>query len=1149
MRTARNWRGIAIVIGKKLFWTGIRYHGEPKWLGGRAVVAVSALNFAEINVRHGKLNLAMLLRGRKILRARNPGRATSREKSPLASVSLPMVLLLAWLAFAPSTLAQQYPFIQITAPGAPQGCMFPFEDHNGALWLAGCEAGSEGLYYFDGSRFIAPVKGQFPKVAVRGLAEDSEGGIWLASNHGVYRFHQGQLQKKFEGAALSGITRVAPDVFLASVSKSSTDPFPKAAMLRISRSEQDWKAETIEDQVEQVQYRLDHTGHVIYGCLEGYCEVAAEDVVRWKPGMSLSVTRHQAQTGINSAYSRNGTQVWKDRFGCVWWRERSNASYQCASDPQPIRLPITLVGLGHPTIIELSDGTIGLPSYGKLALGRPGNFRVLNGGNGCPNVMIVLAGRDDSIWISSTSGLYVLPTHTNMEFWSARDGLRGTVWGILHTGGKVLAAADIYSEILDSDRLHWRPLNAPGGRPFAGPQSTVLLASNNVVVQMTPAGKILRRSPEFPAWLLARGADGAEWAAGMGVFKLHPVKGSFQLQSQAPDQQYTQGITFDREGDLWTCSWAGFSHLDKSGWHSISTKEGLLENGCATMAEDQRGDFWYAYNTLAGFALIEGARTSTPSIHQFQDEGKPHRTYFFASDRRGWLWRGTPDGVYVADVDQAHRGQWLALNRTDGLPAIDTNQNSFFQDSDGSIWFGAENSVIHISPPDDLVHPTYAPSVFLSSFSLGAGPAEIADGMNVLKAGSEVVAHIGSLQFDRRNALGFRYRLLPENSAWRSTPDLDLRLGKLAWGAHTLEVEGKLGDGPWSPVAARSFKVLKPVWLTWPALLAFVTVGALSFAGIRQRRKKLRERAATRLPELAEWRLAALSPEMQPLQGTRLDDRFEVGRVLARGGFALVAEGEDLQNEGRPCAIKIFRQELVDKEWIAKRFQQEVLALQQIHHPNVVSIYGHGVTPGGAPYLAMEFVEGRTLREVLDISTISRAEVASYVRQTGSALEEIHAHGICHRDLKPENLMIRSVRSAGKDLVLIDFSIAIVKDPDETLHGLSRAAGTLYYMAPEQAIGYADASSDVYSLAKVVIEMLSGQRLSALLPDASMDLPVRVKELLIRQSFGLSHGSIELISKALEFDPLRRPNSARVFAATIAHDLEIAGEVVSAKPV
>ena len=152
----------------------------------------------------------------------------------------------------------------------------------------------------------------------------------------------------------------------------------------------------------------------------------------------------------------------------------------------------------------------------------------------------------------------------------------------------------------------------------------------------------------------------------------------------------------------------------------------------------------------------------------------------------------------------------------------------------------------------------------------------------------------------------------------------------------------------------------------------------------------------------------------------------------------------------RCCAVKIFRQELKEKEWIERRFRQEVSALTQICHPNVVGIYGHGTARDGAPYLAMEFIEGDTLREALNKSRLGRKCVAAYLRQTSSALSAIHAHHVCHRDLKPENLMIRENAEPAPEIVLIDFSIAIVKDPDETMHGLSRAAGTLHYMAPDR---------------------------------------------------------------------------------------------------
>lgn len=202
----------------------------------------------------------------------------------------------------------------------------------------------------------------------------------------------------------------------------------------------------------------------------------------------------------------------------------------------------------------------------------------------------------------------------------------------------------------------------------------------------------------------------------------------------------------------------------------------------------------------------------------------------------------------------------------------------------------------------------------------------------------------------------------------------------------------------------------------------------------------------------------------------------------------------------------------------------------------------------GTPYLAMEYIEGATLREALKSGAIAPRRVAGLLRQVASALDQIHASGIYHRDLKPENLMLRAGAAAGSELVLIDFSIAIVKEPDQTFHGLSRAAGTIYYMAPEQAVGFATAASDIYGLAKVVLEMLTGQRLSTLLPHASMDLPEQVRGLVRRLPISLSEDSVEMLGSALEFDPARRPQAAMRFAQPIARDLDAASSGPSASP-
>jgi serine/threonine-protein kinase len=248
-------------------------------------------------------------------------------------------------------------------------------------------------------------------------------------------------------------------------------------------------------------------------------------------------------------------------------------------------------------------------------------------------------------------------------------------------------------------------------------------------------------------------------------------------------------------------------------------------------------------------------------------------------------------------------------------------------------------------------------------------------------------------------------------------------------------------------------------------------------------------------------------------------------------------DGYDRQ-QGQRCAVKVFRSEVKDKAWIQRGFEQEVAALQKVHHRNVVSIYAHGSAPSGAPYLVMEFVEGRNLREILESGALPPRRTARLLRQLAGALDAIHAVDIWHRDVKPENVIVSHEGSPEEAAVLIDFSIAIVKDANETLYGLSRAAGSFEYMAPEQAVGYAEPSSDIYSLARLTIEMLTGQPLSRLLPTASLDLPDRVRELLKGLELGLSPATIDMLASALQFDPAKRPRVASSLVNPLADDLE-----------
>lgn len=1056
-----------------------------------------------------------------------------------------LFLALLVLVSAVSSWAQEYPFVDVTPAGAPRGCFSMLEDSHGGLWLAGCEAGAESFFYFDGNRFISPLQAPFPKVIVSGMQEDSTGGIWIASSGGLYRFYQGQLEKRLDGTVMAGITKVGADVFLTTVSSPGHDASSDADLIRIAQIQGQWNEQMIMKSIPQGQFRTDGEGRILYGCDGGYCELSRDAIAGWRPGSALAITRRIVQT--RTSYASGRAVVWRDRSGCLWMRGVNDAAYQCPGDVRPVDVPDNVASVGEPQIIELADGQIVIPSFGRLAIGRPGKFHVLTMLNGYPSAGNLLALRD-GLLISNANGLFFMPQRAEFEFWSERDGLDGNTWSVARLGAKTFAVAGDAVDVLSPDRSRWRPwarLHA-GTQLLPGPEGTLLVASHTEgVVQLGADGNVIRRSTPTDVAMLAQTPDGVFWAGGSGIYRIAFRGLHLELENAGSSSMQSAGVgdmKVGADGGLWVCYESGLAHREASVWRAISTRQGLKQNECHSFAIDGNGDVWYSYATVPENALIEKPQIGTPLVQQLLrgELGAP-QSHFLNFDHRGWLWRGGVDGLYVADLDQARQSQWRRLNRLDGLPAVDTNQKSFFEDSDGSIWFGADSSIVHLFPSNDFIHPNYAPSVFISAFSLNGGPLRRADSVGDLDTGSDIVAYVGSFQFDRRNALRLRYRLSSEQSDWQLADRLDIHLGKLHWGRHRLEVQAKLGDGPWSSSAVASFVVLKPLWISWPALLGAALVASVAAAFAYRWQKKRRDRARKMLPQLAEWRLAALSAEAGELEGIVLDGRFQIASLVARGGFATIMRGIDLREGKKACAIKIFLRKWADKDWIERRFRQEVLALEQVRHPNVVSILGHGTAPAGAPYLVMEFVVGETLRETLHGGRLTRAEVANYLRQIAAALQAIHARGIFHRDLKPDNLMVRTGGLPGREIVLIDFSIAIVKDAEATLQGLSRAAGTLYYMAPEQAMGYADARSDIHSLAKIVVEMLIGKPLAELLPDAALDLPKRVRELLGGGAFGLSSSAVDRIGAALEFDPARRPYDVSTFAAIVAGDLESAG--------
>jgi serine/threonine protein kinase len=199
-------------------------------------------------------------------------------------------------------------------------------------------------------------------------------------------------------------------------------------------------------------------------------------------------------------------------------------------------------------------------------------------------------------------------------------------------------------------------------------------------------------------------------------------------------------------------------------------------------------------------------------------------------------------------------------------------------------------------------------------------------------------------------------------------------------------------------------------------------------------------------------------------------DQFSLTEILAHSGMATIFKGVDTHN-GAAVAIKVPYQQFESDVIYYGRFQREEEVLRRLHHPGIV----HVITPRhkSRMYIAMEFVEGVTLRKLMQDSTpLPSDEALSYARQLADALAYMHRSGVVHRDLKPENIIV----SPGGAVTLIDFGITLDLHARRlTWSGLSSGFGTPDYMAPEQVTGgRGDARSDVYSLGVIVFEMLTG---------------------------------------------------------------------------
>jgi serine/threonine protein kinase len=303
---------------------------------------------------------------------------------------------------------------------------------------------------------------------------------------------------------------------------------------------------------------------------------------------------------------------------------------------------------------------------------------------------------------------------------------------------------------------------------------------------------------------------------------------------------------------------------------------------------------------------------------------------------------------------------------------------------------------------------------------------------------------------------------------------------------------------------------------------------------------------------------AALKRMDDPLIGRTLAGKYRIEKLIKHGGMGSVYRGKHVLMD-KTVAIKVLRASLAMDDAVVARFSREAKAASKISHPHAVSVTDFGEAENGVVFLVMEYLDGRTLKEVIaGNGAFSLARTIEIVRQVAGALDAAHGQGVVHRDLKSENIML--VRHNGDEWAkVLDFGIAKIQQPegkrDVEITEANLVVGTPQYMSPEQCsqTGPLDLRSDVYSLGIIIYEMLTGrvpftgESATVIMMKQVQDPPPSV----LSSRPDLPAGVDAVIKQALAKQPVDRFQSAGDLSMALAKSLSEAGEasaVVAANP-